>query len=448
MKLPAHTYVDYEWECKVLPNALHDQLKKLLPQLKLFNSVTSIAMTLKEGDLVENVPLDIREDELEVRMSHEDQILQDIDDMACPQVLESEVAVQSRIFSSTYRAWIKSRPCVEHKIPFASTGKQDHENGVREFFQDLKLCNSLRGCTGVGEFIGVVLDDTRTHLRSYLCESPLIGSVATYLAVVNSRSERIPWPIRELWGRQIIEAVLDIHSKGLIVGAFTLDSVGIRANGTAVLYDLKTSERHLRDRYGEMPPELRNASRGDGKLLPKIMNFRTDTFQLGLVLWLLAEHIAIGGSRFCTRNVCATFPRHSCVADHTNPVELPACGPDIPAYYNDIIQHSRSADPRARPSARQLAATLQNSEQPFDQHSSSLNKLLDNYIECTDGFSIFCDECNMMTTDAYYYCALCAGGEFALCQACFDQGFRCLSQDHRMEKRVTKPDGIVTVVDC
>lgn len=45
------------------------------------------------------------------------------------------------------------------------------------YFNDLKLLKSMHGCTGVAEFIDLVLDDTRSHLRSYLYEYPVLGNV-------------------------------------------------------------------------------------------------------------------------------------------------------------------------------------------------------------------------------------------------------------------------------
>jgi hypothetical protein len=267
--------------CKLLPKALQSLLKTEIPRLELFDSVTSLSMSLKEeesGQIVTNTSrIEVVEDDLETEMSNEDQILQDIEDLGCAKILESDVVVISRITSSRYKALVKSQMCVEQKVPFASAGNQG-DNGYRDFVNDLKLLNSLRGCPGVVQFIGVVLDERRRHLRSYLHESPRISSIHKLFNIMLSKSETIPWPIRELWASQLIKAVSDIHKKGKIVGVFKLNAIGVRADGTAVFSSLRTSQRHMEDAQGEMPPELRHSFNSDDRILQKTMNFRTDIF--------------------------------------------------------------------------------------------------------------------------------------------------------------------------
>lgn len=41
------------------------------------------------------------------------------------------------------------------------------------------------------------------------------------------------------------------------MGVLQLDSIGIRADGSAVLTALKSSGRHLPNRRGHVPPDLR-----------------------------------------------------------------------------------------------------------------------------------------------------------------------------------------------
>ena len=231
---------------------------------------------------------------------------------------------KSRISSSCYHVLVETRECVERKAPFASAGKQG-ENVFQNSFNDLKLLNSLRGCTGVVQLIGVVLDETRMHLKSYICESPAIMSLKRVLTFANSKSEIIPWPIREVWSSQIVKAVSEFHSKGLTVGVLELSSVGLRADGTAILTCLQTAQRHLQDGKGHIPPELRKTSESDEAARRRTMNFRTDIFQLGYILWFLAEHRSNISGYLCARSGCTNVPRHMCSLGHANPVELPAC---------------------------------------------------------------------------------------------------------------------------
>lgn len=70
-------------------------------------------------------------------MSNKDQVLQDIEHLGCAKFLESDVIVISRISSTCYYPWIKSRMCVEQKALFA-TARIRGENGYHEFLNDLK----------------------------------------------------------------------------------------------------------------------------------------------------------------------------------------------------------------------------------------------------------------------------------------------------------------------
>ena len=92
----------------------------------------------------------------------------------------------SRISSSSYHVLIGTQKCIEQKAPFAAAGRQG-EKGFRDFCQDLKLLHSLRGCAGVVLFVGVVLDETGRHLKSYLYESPMIGSLSRLFNIANSQ---------------------------------------------------------------------------------------------------------------------------------------------------------------------------------------------------------------------------------------------------------------------
>ena len=229
-----------------------------------------------------------------------------------------------------------------------------------------------------------------------------------------------------MWSRQIIKAVSEVHSKGFVVGVIELNSVGLRADGTAVLSRLQTSQRHLQNVQGQMPPELRNVTKSDEATPYKIMNFRTDVFQLGHVLWLLAEHRQSMAGYLCAKSVCTSFPRYMCSVDHVNPVELPACCGGVPLYFSDIIRDCRLPNPRARPTARKLAEVM-----PYtSEHPPGIIELVDTYAPSVDYFMVHCDECGMMTRNLHYHCNVCWQGDFDICPMCFAHGAHCFVPEH------------------
>ena len=176
--------------CKMLPKAFQNLLNPILPRLEFFYSVTNLSLSLEEDKsgqiVIESPGISVAEDTLETHMSDEDQILQDIEHLGCRKVFESDVIMLSRISSSSYHVLIGTQKCIEQKAPFAAAGRQG-ENGFRDFCQDLKLLHSLRGCAGVVQFVGVVLDETGRHLKSYLYESPMIGSLSRLFNIANSQ---------------------------------------------------------------------------------------------------------------------------------------------------------------------------------------------------------------------------------------------------------------------
>ena len=412
-----------------LPTELVKPVRTLLPELELFNSVTQLSLTLGEDDAGQIIVNSAKttQDPWEIEMSGENRILDEIEDMGCSQFLESEIIVQSRVSSTCFLVRVESRTCIERKAAFATAGPPD-ENGFREFYNDLKLLCSVRACAGVAEFIGVVLDDTRLHLKSFIHESPALGTIFSIMTYATSQSESIPWSIREAWSKQIISAVSDVHSKGLTVGGnFHATMIGVRADGSAVLTEFRTSNRHILNRRGHMAPELRNKTPG------KNSTFRMDIFHLTKSLWQLAEHIsAFAPSLFCAKFGCDKRPRSTCTADHRNPVELPVCSADVPSYFNDIIRKCRSPDPKMRPTARQLLKTISDNEGPR-VHPADMRDIVTKFA-APRGPAHVCDECNNRTTDIYYHCKICFQGNFDLCALCFERGIRCLVPQHRLSK--------------
>jgi hypothetical protein len=422
-----------------LPTIVEDHVNLKLSSVDQFTSVTRLSLYLErnESGLVFNNPdrTMISEDCLEVCSSGEDQMLYDIEDLGCKQFLESEIITQSRKSNSCFIVRVESRVCIERKAPFVNSGIRGR-NGFQSFFNDLKYLKSLRGCRGIAEFIGVVLDDTRTHLRSYLYEYPALSSILTMFVVARSKSEVIPWYIREVWARQMVETVAEIHSGGSLVGMlYWLAEIGIRANGTIAFTAVKPSQRHFAHRPGMMPPELRGVSSTDVSTLEKMVNFRTEVFQLGLLLWMLAEHVDNIAGCFCSRSACTKSPRHMCTVDHTDPIELPSCSAGTPPYINEIIKQCRLSDPKDRKTALQLQKMFPPTKNGDDIISTHGIEILNRYAR-VDIFPRYCSECGSRDMSVSYRCNRCHGGDFDLCETCFEQGIPCLDPRHPLVKRI------------
>ena len=433
---------DHLWGSpKALPSAIHNLLRILLPFIEFYSSITRISVDLKVGEsgqiMAESERIEVIEEESEISKSDEMEFLQYINNIYCKRYVESDVVPYSRINSVSYKVYVDSEACVEKKVLFASGNKQGN-NAFLDYLDEIKHYISLRRCAKISEFRGDVLDDTRHHLRSYLKELPMFISVEFLLGLANSRSKTIPLLIRELWARHLVQALNEIHSQGLVLGVFDPDSVGIRADGTAIFHRLAPSEKYLQDEEGRAPPELRNRFRDDhpGSAIREKLNFHTDIFQLGLVLWQLTEHIPRHGGHLCAKSACTHWPRRTCVAPHAIPVELPACSDNTPAYLCDIIRDCRLPDPQSRVSTTELAYILSATPQP-DITPAEIQEALIPYISSDIDFysTVYCDYCLELTTEIHFHCNICSNNNYDICQACFEKGRRCLIPEHRLIKR-------------
>lgn len=427
---------------KTLPGNLQDQLQRLLKNLTLLETVTNISLTIAEhptGKYTIDTPsVVVAEDLDESYMNGEEEMLRDIEHMGCPQYLQSEVIVQGRMDAVTYIAQVESRPCMERKLPFSGAGLPG-DNGLKRFWQDLRLAKSLYECNGVVQFVGVVLDDTRTHIKSFLQELPALGTIRSILSHAELRGERVPWSVRATWASQIITAVVEIHSKGLVVGLLHINFTGVRSDGRAVLNLRKRGYRHSINREGEIAPESRTVPTHSPQ--PRELDFLSDIFMLGMLLWHLAEHRNNNAGYLCLRNACTSVPRHSCKAEHINPVDLPPCiDKEVPEAFNLVISLCRQADPKKRPPARTLLQYLNAEGQP-----SEMADLQVKYAN-THSHLVYCDECGTgVGFEVWYHCNLCHLADFDLCSHCVSQGIHCFDKEHQLVKRIFQNGSITNV---
>ncbi|KAL9607429.1 MAG: hypothetical protein Q9167_007659 [Letrouitia subvulpina] len=428
---------------KTLPGNLQHQLQGLLKSLALLETVTKISLTIAEhfaGNYTINIPsVAVSEDLDESYINHEKDILQDIQHMDVPQYLQSEVIVQERMDAVTYLAQVESRPCMERKIPFSGGGLPG-DNGLKRFWQDLKLTRSLYACNGVVQFMGVVLDDTKTHVKSFLQELPALGTIRSILAHAELRQEPIPWSVRATWASQIISAVAEIHSKGFVVGLLHINFTNVRSDGRAVLNLRKRGYNYSINRDGEIAQESRHVP--NHSIQPRKLDFCSDIFMLGMLLWQIAEHRSNIGGYLCLRNACTSVPRHSCNAEHINPVELPPCiDKEVPQSFNLLISLCRKADPRKRPPARTLLQYIDPKSQP-----SNIAELQKKYTN-THSFLVCCAECGtVVDSNAWYHCNICHFADFDLCSPCVSQGVRCFDKKHQLVKRIFKNGSVTNVL--
>jgi hypothetical protein len=144
--------------------------EEILRGKQLRGAVNKASLANKENGsgkfVIDRTKVCVVEDLEEIRISNDEPIPQDIEDMGCPQYMESEVIIISQYSTYSYIVQVESRTCMEQKMPFARAGFPG-EKRVDEFFNDIKSFSSMTSCNGLVRFVGVVLDDTRRHLKCY-----------------------------------------------------------------------------------------------------------------------------------------------------------------------------------------------------------------------------------------------------------------------------------------
>lgn len=433
---------------KVIPKRLKSPLRSLLGDIEDFGSVTNVFVHFKENDngqiAADMTRVQKAENMLERQMSDENKILQDIEHLGCPQFKESQVIYKARLSCYRYKVWVGDRDCTERKIPFASAGLQG-DNQFSDFGDEVKRLMCLRGCRGIAQILGVILEDTGRHIKGYLYEAPLVPNLKLLIGQANKHSKPIPWAVRELWIGQIVAAMCNVHARGLVIGALNIKRISIKADGTAVVDLSDRAHRKLPAQRDRLPPELQRMNINTCRAPSSTpLNFQTDVFQLGFLIWLIAEHRADSWGYYCTRAVCTAVPRYQCTASHADPTELPPCSVGIPSYIDDIITASRLPNPKNRPSAWWLS-TLFPSIDAESQQSVVDKFLKDAEIDYSAGWGIFCNECGDFTTGVHYHCYICDSDDFDICRSCYEQGIRCWIEQHHMVKMNVEWEGVTEV---
>jgi serine/threonine protein kinase len=198
---------------------------------------------------------------------------------------------------------------------------------VDEFLYEVNALDSLLGCDNVVQLEGLVTDDrgelVKGLLISYASQGPLVDMIYDFRG-----TSQLPWYRREKWAKQIVGGLSDIHEAGFVQGDFTLSNIVIDEDDNAIIIDINRRGCPV----GWEPPELSRLI-DSGQRIGMCIGVKTDLFQLGMVLWALAEEV-----------------------DEPERVErpLPSVLDDIPDYYRRIVKTCLRERPQGRVSANEL----------------------------------------------------------------------------------------------
>ncbi|KAI7542408.1 kinase-like protein, partial [Hortaea werneckii] len=291
---------------------IYDAIRESLPDIQFYDTVTNLKLetTPEDGQLHVHVREDANEmiNYPSISLFHHVQI---------PRFTESEVDFISHLSGFVYKVHAGGRTVIKKEIPGPDT--------VDEFLYEINALDSLRGCESIIQLEGLVTNDCGDAVKGLLISYAPGGALVDILYDYNGG---LPWYRREKWAKQIVQGLSDIHEAGFVQGDFTLSNIVIDEYDNAQIIDINRRGCPV----GWEPPELSRLI-DSGQRISMCISVKTDLFQLGMVLWALAEQI-----------------------DEPERVERPLARliDGVPAYYSEMVEICLSDRPQSRWPANRL----------------------------------------------------------------------------------------------
>ncbi|OQO05566.1 hypothetical protein B0A48_09336 [Cryoendolithus antarcticus] len=236
--------------------------------------------------------------------------------VSCPHYRESELDFESHLSGFVYKVHAHGKLLVKKEIAGPDT--------VDEFMYEVNALDALSDSEHVVKLEGLVTDELGSSVRGLLISYASRGALVD---IIYDYAGTLEWTRREKWTSQIIAGLSDIHEAGFIQGDFTLSNIVIDDHDNALIIDINRRGCPV----GWEPPELGRLI-DSGQRIGMHISVKTDLYQLGMVLWGLAEE--------------------NDVPDKARP--LRPLGSNIPGWYCQIVDTCLETRPQARASAARL----------------------------------------------------------------------------------------------
>ncbi|KAF2621389.1 hypothetical protein BU25DRAFT_426540 [Macroventuria anomochaeta] len=292
---------------------IYEAIRDSLADIQFYDTVTNLKLETSDGRLHVHVTEDVNEIIPYPGISA-------ISHLEYQCFKEQDVDFDSHISGFVYKVGVKNRTYIKKEIP--------GPDAVEEFLYEINALSSLQDSNSVIQFEGVIVDETGELIKglliSYAREGALVDMIYDF-------KHQLQWERREKWARQIVEGLSEIHEAGFVQGDFTLSNIVIDANDDAKIIDINRRGCPV----GWEPPELARLIES-GQRISIYIGVKSDLFQLGMVLWALAEQQDEPERQ--ERPLADTLKRSS----------------GIPEYFKDIVKACLSERPRDRLSAKDL----------------------------------------------------------------------------------------------
>jgi serine/threonine protein kinase len=294
---------------------IYQVIRKSLMQIRFEETVTNLKLKTKNGQL----HIDVTEDMVEVINYPHISVLRHIPEYLVPRVQESKILFESHLSGYVYQVQVNGRTSVKKEIPSSHV--------LQECLYEITALAALKNSKNVVRIEGIVVDEKQERIKGLLVTHASEGALADLLEYKDDR------PLLSLsrkcrWARDIVRGLSEIHEAGFVQGDFTLTNIVVDSEDKACIIDIN----HRGCPVGWEPPELMAYVRS-GMRISMFINLKTDLYQLGMVLWALANETVDP-----EREERPFFP----LSDN------------VPDWYRHIVDMCLSEDPAKRLSAKDL----------------------------------------------------------------------------------------------
>ncbi|KAK3641746.1 hypothetical protein LTR56_011071 [Elasticomyces elasticus] len=300
---------------------IFDAIRESLAEIQYYDTVTNLKLETTRDD--GQLHVHVREDANEIIQYP---AISSFQHVQTRRYRESQLEFISHISGFVYKVMADGVVVIKKEIPGPDT--------VDEFLYEVNALDALVGYENVVQLEGLVTDDSGSCVKALLISYATQGAMLDMLYDFHGTPE-LSWRRREKWAKQIVQGLANIHEAGFVQGDFTLSNIVIDANDNAVIIDINRRGCPV----GWEPPELGRLI-DSGQRIGMHIGVKTDLYQLGMVLWALAEEV-----------------------DEPERIErpLPPVIDTVPSYFRDVVETCLSIRPQGRVDAKKLLRSFPSS---------------------------------------------------------------------------------------
>ncbi|KAH7382402.1 hypothetical protein DE146DRAFT_748671 [Phaeosphaeria sp. MPI-PUGE-AT-0046c] len=283
---------------------IYEAIRESLGGIQFYDTVTNLKLQTTDGRLHVHVTEDVNEIIPYPSTSA-------IEHLGCKRFRENAICFDSHISGFVYKVSVNNKTFIKKEIP--------GPDAVEEFLYEINALCSVHDSKSVIKFEGVIVDETNELIKGLLISYADQGALVDMIYDFKPTGE-LTWTRRERWARQIVEGLSEIHEAGYVQGDFTLSNIVIDKNDDAKIIDINRRGCPV----GWEPPELARLVES-GQRISIYIGVKSDLYQLGMVLWALAEQQDEPERQ--ERPLTKTMDRHRS---------------DIPDYFRDVVASRES----------------------------------------------------------------------------------------------------------